>query len=45
MRKKCFTCQGDKKIMASTGDRYHPLQAIPCPTCQGKSAKRRKKKK
>jgi hypothetical protein len=33
---RCFTCQGDGKIMMGTNDPEHPLRAIPCPSCQTK---------
>jgi hypothetical protein len=31
--RQCATCNGDKKIMQSTGDPQHPLRAIECPNC------------
>jgi len=32
----CAFCQGDKVLMASTGDPKHPLKTVPCPNCQKK---------
>lgn len=31
----CFSCNGDKRIMSSTGDPKHPLKAIKCTECKG----------
>lgn len=33
MRGVCILCNGDRKIMAVTGDPLHPLKAVPCPRC------------
>lgn len=33
---KCPHCSGDGKMMSSTGDPKHPLQATRCRTCDGK---------
>lgn len=33
---ECPHCSGDGKMMSSTGDPKHPLQATRCRTCDGK---------
>jgi hypothetical protein len=38
-KKPCPTCNGDGKLIASTGKKRHPLKAVKCPTCEGRKEK------